>query len=172
MELEKKKLELTATLDSQEEEVDKLETQLRYMRGELKNVFELKVMAENIQAIEKSKGTVCTSKLTLVTSQLKSMYTLHGAHFVMIFVSTFYLAYAGSLTYHITLVATTSILASLLFTMALHRVTPIHYRAYRDANDVYVAKLNNYDADIKRIQDDVKRTETSNDFISKYIDSI
>ena len=170
--LEQSNHKLSSKIECQEDEVDKLEIQLRYMRGELKNVFELKNMAVEMASEYKNKEKIYIDQNIDFQQQLRLMCFHNLSTMAVITLSFGAMCMANVIPYYQTLVAVTIIFSGLLCNALFHKFTPNQRKLFKTNYNIRNLRLEEHSVTVAKIQKEIVKTEDANDFISKYIDSI
>ena len=154
-------------LESKEEEVDKMDEQSRYMKGEMKNFVELRNMANKItdMTIRKQKCVQLRYddehrffvKLLLFVITNKFLFVVSSGvmwYFDQFYISTLFI----------------SELVNILTASFLTQIIP-GYKERLTKLEKYKKEERSYDLEIEKIKKEIKETDESVDFISKYIES-
>lgn len=166
-ELEKEKSEILKRSEEFECEVDKFDEQLRYIRGELKNFVELRLMEKQIADVAESKEKDVAMQLSESTKSLKrlilSLCVSKSLSMVIgilrIFNYDFSFGSLGLLT------------GDILFTsyVFLYYFTGEKLKCESNPFDL---RQKQFEQKIKELKIKIKELDDSNDFIGKYIDNL
>jgi hypothetical protein len=155
--------------DDKEEEVDKMDVQIRYMRGELKNFVELRTMSDKITEATERKISHMNAQYEKTNKFIPKFLTQLVFSKSLSMLNILLLWYSNRLT--IPYIFTTELI-SMLLTTNISGVTPgdvgIHKKEFME----YIETQLGFTAEIKKLRDEVKRADDGNDFITKYIDSM
>ena len=168
-ELEKEKNEIQKICDEFEQEVDKYDESSRYMRNEMKNFIELRKMEQEISVLFEDKYK---------EYQYHHLKLLNLAKTIIMFVIFFrfldsailyFILYTGYddnvvLFYVADLINILNLICYGLFGQEV-KTAQICIKCFNINIDVL-------DKTIKQKREEIKKTDDSNDFISKYIDNL
>jgi hypothetical protein len=155
--------------DEKEDEVDKIETQVRYMRCELKNFVELRNMADKITEVCEKKIVHMNSQYEKTNKFIPKFLTQFVVGKSLSVINLLALCYVDRLT--IPYILTTELI-SMLVTSTIAGVTPTDIITHKKEFTEFTKTQLDFTAKIKMIREEVKIAENGNDFISKYIESI
>jgi hypothetical protein len=160
---------LQKDFDEKDDEVDKMEIQVRYMRGELKNFVELRNLADKITSATERKGTHMSKQYDKTSEFIPRFLTQFVLSKSLSFINCIALWYFDKLT--IPHIFTTE-LVTIISTTAITGVSPRDISNHKKEFEKYTTSQHVLTNEIKKIREEVKRADSGNDFISKYIDSM
>jgi len=148
----------------QENEIDKLEVSQRYLRNELKNFVLLRELEKQKNALWVKKFN-CATQLKDSTVFILKYYSCLGVggFIVQITLDTFI-----KNTY-ILLTLQTSLLAVLYCIINFLRIDPVHYI---DNAALLDSKIKTFDRSLDDLNVEIREIDASNDFITKYVESL
>ena len=150
-----------------EDENDHYETSTRYMKNEMKNFVELAKMHGDVRILS-GKTTDLYSELKATNDALiKRMAVfllMSKGVFCMVSMINWYSGWV--------IPSTSFDLATCAFLAVCLRLTPRSISDWTKKNADNLAEVNKINAESKKILDTIKKTDESNDFISKYIDNL
>jgi len=167
-ELEKQKNEIQKKCDEFEEEVDKYDASSRYMRNEMKNFIELRKMEHEISILLENKYKEYQRLHTELFDILKTFII-----FIVFFrlfdsvalYSILYIGYDNNIIFYIAdLINILNLVCYFLFGQEI--------KTTRSCIKIFKTNINVLDDTIKQKRAEIKKTDDSNDFISKYIDNL
>ena len=159
---------VTKDLESKEEEVDKMEEQSRYMKGEMKNFVELRKMAGKITDM-----TIKKQKCVQLRYEDEHRFFVKLLIFIitnkcLLFVSSGVMWYLDQFSISTLFI---SELANILTASFVTQILP-GYKERLTKLEKYKTEERSFDLEIEKISKEIKETDESIDFISKYIDSL
>ena len=155
-------------LESSEEEVDKMDEQSRYMKGEMKNLVELRKMADKITDLTIKKQKCVQLGFDDEHRFFVKLLLFIIANKFLLFVSSgvmWYFDYFSISTLFI------SELANILTASCLTQIFP-GYKDRLSKLGKYKSEECSFDLEIEKIKKEIKETDDSVDFLSKYIESL
>lgn len=162
-------VKLSKTLDEKEDEIDNFETQLRYIKGELKNFIQLRENAEYITKLTIMKEKNITELLNNYNSLFLYMTIFLLVYKLLSLTVSFVLNYNNMFDFY------NSVSLECMTFISIFYLPEMLFKKY----SYFYLKLNtlkkqnwSLNEEIKNKKDDNKQIEDSNDFISKYIDNI
>jgi uncharacterized protein YlxW (UPF0749 family) len=160
---------LQKEFDEKDDEVDKMEITVRYMRGELKNFVELRNLADKISSTLREKEVHMIKQHNITTTFIPKFLTQFATNKSLSMMNWIMLWYLDmfSLPY----VFTTEMITILATTM-LVGVSPSDINNHKKMFRIYTHEQLQFDDEIRKLQDEIKKTDDGNDFLSKYIDSL
>jgi len=167
--LEQEHVTLTKAIELNEDEIDTFDEQSRYMKGELKNFVELRKMADEITRFTEDKEEIVEllfNNATNVNHRL-GMFVLVNKVFVVLSLSVLY--YMDMFSIQMVLACEfINLINSCIATLT----TPQDLKFMADLRRDYNKDRKLLEEEIKKLKNEIKRTDESNDCISKYIDSL
>jgi len=167
LELTRKNIELENEKVVLEEENDHYDVSARYMKSEMKNFVELAKMHDEVRVLSGK-----TTDLYLTLNASNDALIKRMACFLILSKSAFCVFsminwYSG---WVFPVVGVD--LSTCAFLAVCLRLTPGYASRWMKANKDNIVHMNNINAESKQILDAIKKTDDSNDFISKYIDNL
>ena len=158
---------LLKEIEEKDNEVDKMEVQLRYIRGELKNFVELRKMADAITTHVENIETKTKDQLDKWVKFIPRFLTQFVLNKTLSVINCILLWYFNKLT--IPFIITTELVTTIT-TVIVTGISPIDIKDYKKGFLQYTETHSVATEEVKKIKDEMKRTDDGNDFISKYID--
>lgn len=160
---------LQKEIDSKDDEVDTMEIQVRYMRGELKNFVELRKMADKISSSLERKGVIMDNQYEKTNKFIPRFLIQFLMNKSLTMLNLLILWYSDRLTLPYIVTAELITTAS---TLVITGVTPVHINNHKKEFKTYLDSQLVVSNEIEKFREEIKRTDDGNDFISKYIDSM
>ena len=167
-ELEKQKNEIQKICDEFEQEVDKYDESGRYMRNEMKNFVELRKMEQEISVLFEDKYKEYQKYHTELLDILKTVCLFITFFRLLDSAILYFIIYIGYddvvLFYMSDLINILNIVCYVLFGQEV--------KTARSCIEIFNINIDLIDKTIKQKREEIKKTDDSNDFISKYIDNL
>lgn len=170
--LVKENAELSSERDECLEEQDKLEVNLRYMRGEMKNFVELRNMEKLITKSHASKVEALQKDREGTASILKAVLWASLANWLLALLTLGGMGALGAISPASTAATAVTLVAGLGVTLVASGLWPARLRTFRKERSDLRQRFEACDQEIKTVVDEIQKTEQSNDFIGKYIDNM
>ena len=159
---------LNKDLDSKEEEVDKMDEQSRYMKGEMKNFVELRKMSDKIT-------NMTVKKQKCVQLKYDDEHRFFVKLLIFIIINKFLLFVSSGVMWYLDKFSIGTLFVSELINVLTASFITQILPGYKER----LAKLKKYeneerlvDVEIEKVKKEMKETDESIDFISKYIESL
>ena len=169
MALEQEHITLTKDLEAKEDELDSFDEQSRYIKGEIKNFVELRRMADEITHLTEEKEDA-------YELQLKNIQAVVNRLTMFIFVNKIFMFSCFGLLYYMNMFTVYMVLAcelvNLMNSCIATLTTPIDLKYMADLRKGYKNDRKLLEEDIKKLKHEIRKTDESNDFISKYIECL
>lgn len=169
MALEQEHITLTKDLEAKEDEIDTFDEQSRYIKGEIKNFVELRKMADEITLLTEEKEEISELLFKNVNNVVHrlGMFILVNKIFVLL---TFGLLYYMDM-FSIKMVLSCEFIHFINSCIAT-LTTPQDLKYMADLRKEHRQERRTLEDDIKKLKSEIKRTDESNDIISKYIETL
>lgn len=168
-ELEKQKNEIQKTCDEFEEEVDKYDESGRYMRNELKNFVELRKMEHEISVLFEDKYKEY-QKLHLELLNIIKIICIFIIFFRLLDSAMLYFIIYTSFDDIYSLLGVADVIN--ILNLICYVFFGQEFKTARSCIKQFNINMDVLDKTIKQKREEIKKTDDSNDFISKYIDNL
>lgn len=169
MALEQEHITLTKELEAKEDELDTFDEQSRYIKGEIKNFVELRRMADEITHLTEEKEDI--SDL-----HLKNVQAVANRLTMFIFVNKIFVLACFALLHYMDMFSIYMVLTcefvNVMNSCIATLTTPLDMKHMADLRRGYKNEKTLLEEEIKKLKNEIKKTDESNDFISKYIDCL
>ena len=167
-ELEKQKNEIQKICDEFEEQVDTYDESSRYMKNEMKNFIELRKMEQEISVLLETKYKKYQKYHTELLDILKTVIL-----FVIFFrlidsIIMYFIIYTGYDDLLFFCIADLINISNLI----CYGLFGQEVKTAKNCIETFNININMLDKTIKQKREEIKKTDDSNDFISKYIDNL
>ena len=169
IELRDKITKLQEEFNALEEEADGHDERTRYMRNEMKNFVELRNMTNEVLTIFEQKYKISELKHKTINELLMSLRNFIIINRTLSLTSGLLLWYFDKFNIWSLL---TSELISGMSTCSVTKLLPMNLNKTKKLLDSYQTQLKESDDKIMKKNKEIKETDGSNDFISKYIESL
>jgi len=169
IELRDKITKLQEEFNALEEEADGHDERTRYMRNEMKNFVELRNMTNEVLTIFEQKYKVSELKYKTISELLMSLRNFMIINRTLSITSGLFLWYFDKFNIWSLLA---SELISGMSTCSVTQLLPMDFKKTKKLLDSYQTQLKEFDNKIMSKKKEIKETDVSNDFISKYIESL
>jgi len=155
-------------LEVKEEEVDKMDEQSRYMKGEMKNFVELRKMADKIT-------DMTVKKQKCIQLRYDDEHRFFVKLLIFIITNKFLLFVSSGVMWYLDQFSISTLfiseLANVLTASFITQILP-GYKERLTKLEKYKIEERSFDVEIEKVKKEMKETDESIDFISKYIESL
>jgi len=168
-ELREKINSMQVELKDLEEETDKNDERTRYMRNEMKNFVELRIMTNEVLSMFENKYKVSELKYKTIIELYKCLINFIFFNKILSLGGRFVLWYFDR--FNLVSVLITEIISGVSAAYAT-KLSPGVLKKTKKLLESYETQTKKFDSDIMEQKKNIKVTDDSNDFITKYIDSL
>lgn len=167
LELERLNAELSKTTENSEEEQDRLDEKIRYMRGKLKNFVELRNMEKSISEKVTALNVLLSEHNKDLENRFSKMVLYIFSEWSLSVLEYLFLWCFGKLT--VGNIALLNILNGVSI-MANGKINPIEYIEFYGNFKLFAENRKIVLDEIETSKKEIKKTDEANDYISEFID--
>ena len=157
--------EMKSQIEDLENELDKNDASLRYMRGVLKNYVELKLLYKSLCAKKTDYNKFCDKELKLSDEYINNYYNMIVSCMCMFLMSML-------LFMNFNLISLESMLYIVISMVSSFGATYNYYDIDSEFKNINYNIADNITQNIKEEMKKIKEIEDGNDFLSEYINNI